>query len=400
MTRVRKLLLICLVLLLLSQVPFAYRRYRLRRLKAAIDAVNSSRSIENSPAFQEYKGVVHVHSFLGGHSQGTFQEIISGAQTNKLNFVVMTEHLEKDIDTSKMTLSGMHGGVLFINGNEVSADSGDRLLSIPGDGSLARTPTLSTSEIATNAHARGALSFVAYPADFKSWNEEFDGLEVYNVFTNSKKINLAVALFDSIWSQRAYPDLLFANYLERPSDSLAKWDELTTARKVVGLAGNDSHSNVGFQLQDSKGQVLFGLKLDPYETSFRLVRVHVIVPGEAGLSSESIISALRGGHCFIGFDFLGETSGFRFEAINSKELKIQGDEIAFEPGTRLNIVLPVSGRILLFRNGEILFEESGVKSKELTINERGVYRVEVNLPQLGKLGGSAPWILSNPIYVR
>jgi hypothetical protein len=45
-------------------------------------------------------------------------------------------------------------------------------------------------------------------------------------------------------------------------------------------------------------------------------------------------------------------------------------------------------------------DESGVKSKEVTVTEKGVYRIEVNLPQLGKLAGNAPWILSNPIYVR
>ena len=33
------------------------------------------------------------------------------------------------------------------------------------------------------------------------------------------------------------------------------------------------------------------------------------------------------------------------------------------------------------------------------LTERGVYRVEVYLPQLGA-AGQQPWIISNPIYVR
>jgi hypothetical protein len=405
MTRIRKILLISLALILLSQIPFVYRRYRLMRLQAAIDTLNSSRSIESSAEFAEYKGVVHVHSFLGGHSDGTFQEIISAAQANNLHFVVMTEHVENEIDTAKMTLSGAHGGVLFINGNEVNTSNGERLLSIPGDHSLAASPALSTAEVTANAHARGALSFVAYPAEFKSWNEGFDGMEVYNVFTNSKRINLALAFFDALWSQRVYPALLFANYLERPSQSLNKWDELATKKKVVAIAGNDSHANVGFQLHDSSGELLIGVQLDPYETSFRLVRVHVLVPSRGlsegnAVSSEELMWALRQGHCFIGFDLLGDTSGFRFEAVNSNGRKIQGDEIPFEPGTRLKVLLPVAGRIQLFRNGAVFLDESGVKSKEVTVTEKGVYRVEVNLPQLGKLAGNAPWILSNPIYVR
>jgi hypothetical protein len=405
MTGVRKILLISLALILLSQIPFVYRRYRLRSLQAVIATLNSSRSIESSAEFVEYKGVIHVHSFLGGHSDGTFQEIISAAQANNLHFVVMTEHAENEIDTAKMTLSGTHGGVLFINGNEINTSNGERFLSIPGDGSLSKPTALSSAEVNANAHARGALSFVAYPAEFKSWNEGFDGIEVYNVFTNSKRINFPLAFFDALWSQRVYPALLFANYLERPTQSLNKWDELTARRRVVAIAGNDSHANVGFQLQDSSGKVLIGVQLDPYETSFRLVRVHVFVPSRGladanAISSDALIGALRQGHCFIGFDLLGDTSGFRFEAVNSSGRKIQGDEIPFEPGTRLKVVLPVAGRIQLFRNGEILLDESAVKSKEVNLTEKGVYRVEVNLPQLGKLAGDAPWILSNPIYVR
>ena len=405
MSRVRKILLISFALVLLSQIPFAYRRYRLRQLSAAIESVNSSRSIENSAEFVEYKGVVHVHSFLGGHSSGTFQEIISAAQANNLNFVVMTEHVESDIDTAQMTLSGMHGGVLFINGNEVKTSTDDRLLSIPGDGNLSTSPAPSTSVVITSTHSRGALSFVAYPTEFKSWNEGFDGIEVYNVFTNSKRINLVLAFFDALWSQRAYPDLLFANYLERPSENLKKWDELTITGKVVAIAGNDSHSNIGLQVRDGSGKVLVGVQLDPYTTSFRLVRIHVLVPsrgvsGANAVTSEALIAALRQGHCFIGFDLLGDTSGFRFEAVNSKGRRIQGDEIPFEPGTQLKVAVPVASRILIFRNGEVFLDESGVKSKEVTLTERGSYRVEVNLPQLGKLTSSAPWIISNPIYVR
>ena len=405
MTRARKILLISLALVLLSQVPFAYRRYRLRQLSAAIESVNSSRSVENSADFVEYKGVLHVHSFLGGHSSGTFQEIISAAQANNLNFVVMTEHLESEIDTARMTLTGIHGGVLFINGNEVKTSNDDRLLAIPGDGALSTSPAPSTSAVLTNAHSRAALSFVAYPTEFKSWGEDFDGIEVYNVFTNSKRINLALAFFDALWSQRAYPDLLFANYFERPSENLKKWDQLTTTRKVVAIAGNDSHSNIGLQVRDGSGRVLVGVQLDPYVTSFRLVRVHVLIParnvsGANTLTPEALISSLREGHCFIGFDHLGDASGFRFEVVSSRGRKIQGDEIPFEPGTQLKVFVPVASRIQIFRNGEVFLDENGVKSKEIKVTERGVYRVEVSLPQLGKLAGNATWIISNPIYVR
>src|SRR5687768_564033 len=124
----KKLLLVLLVLVLLSQIPFAYRRYKLGRLQAAIHQVNFQRRLPEVAGLLEYKGVMHVHSFLGGHSNGGFEEIIAAAGANQLHFVVMTEHTSSNFNTAAMTLKGAHGGVIFINGNEVSAANGDRLL--------------------------------------------------------------------------------------------------------------------------------------------------------------------------------------------------------------------------------------------------------------------------------
>ena len=289
------ILLVVLFLLLLSQIPFAYRRFKLRRLSSAIQQLNSQRTPAQPNGFKEYKGVVHVHSFLGGHSAGTFSEIISAAQANQLQFVIMTEHTEKEFDTAAMTLKGTHGGVLFINGNEVSAENGDRLLVLPGD-----------------------VSIVAYPQEFKNWDTaRVNGVEVYNVFTNAKQANPLIAFFDVLWSQRSYPDLIFALYFQRPDESLKKWDQALTRARLTATGGNDAHANIGVSLNDSSGKKLLGIKLDPYEVSFRLVRLHVLIEENKPLDETTLIEAVRAGHCFIGFDFLGDSSGFVFEAQSS-----------------------------------------------------------------------------------
>lgn len=367
------------LLLLLSQVPFACRRYKLRRLDTAIQQLNSQRTADpGNGSWVEYRGVVHVHSFLGGHSEGTFGEIISAARSNALHFVVMTEHKEKEFDTAAMTLKGLHGGVLFINGNEVSSENGDRLLVLPGE-----------------------VSIAAYPEDFKNWDTPgLDGIEIYNVFTNSRRINPLVAFFDVIWSQRAYPELIFALYLERPEVNLQKWDQSLTGRRMSAIAGNDAHSNIGVSLKDSSGKTLLGIKLDPYETSFRLVRMHVLIERDKTLNAESLIEAIRAGHSFVGFDVLGDTAGFVFEAETPDGLRIQGDEILLNGEMQMRVRTPVPGRIVIFRDGAVFQEESGVSSKNIVVTERGVYRVEVYLPQLGSLAAAKPWIISNPIYVR
>src|SRR5215211_2975412 len=376
--RGRRILLFVLLLLLLSQIPFAYRRYKLRRLSHAIQQLNSERRLPEQSGFTDYKGVVHVHSFLGGHSSGSFAEIISAAQANQLQFVIMTEHTEKDFDTAAMTLQGVHAGVLFINGNEVSAPNGDRLLALPEE-----------------------VSIVAYPEEFKNWDTPgLDVVEVYNVFTNARRINPIVAFFDAVWSKRTYPDLMFALYLTRPDEGLKKWDQALTRARLTGVAGNDAHANIGVSLKDSSGKTLLGIQLDPYETSFRLVRVHALIEANKPLDSATMLDAVRAGHCFIGFDFLGDSSGFSFTAENAGERKIQGDEISLKPETRLRVQSPVAGRIVIYKDGAVLVDENGISAKEIAITERGVYRAEIYLPQVGTMVAKQPWIISNPIYVR
>lgn len=79
---------------------------------------------------------------------------------------------------------------------------------------------------------------------------------------------------------------------------------------------------------------------------------------------------------------------------------MQGDEIAFQKGIQLRVSLPLASRLLVLKDGNPLLDESGVTTKEILLTERGVYRVEAYLPQLGTEVGQQSWIISNPIYVR
>jgi hypothetical protein len=402
MKRAAKFSLGLLIIIVLVQLPFVYRRYRLGRLEAAIQHLNSTRRApENQSGFTEYKGVVHVHSFLGGHSSGNFGDIIAAAQANALQFVVMTEHAEKDFDTSAMTLKGQHGGVLFVNGNEVSSANGDRFLVLPGNAALGNVGNGSTAEVGKQIETSGALSIVAYPEEFKSWGaENFAGIEIFNVYSGTRHINPVLAFFDFTWSHRRYPALLFANYYRRPAANLSLWDQALTHRRLTGTAGNDAHANVGVSLNDSTGKTLLGVKVDPYEVSFQLVRLHVLLPTGTALDETALLQAIKLGHCFVGFDLFGDPSGFSFTLQTSSERKIQGDEISLRPGTTLQIATPVPSRIVVLRNGQSVVDESGINMKTMPVAERGVYRVEVYLPQLGKPVGEQPWIISNPIYVN
>ena len=410
MKRWQKIVLILLGLVVLSQIPFAYRRYQLGRLHNAIQSLESQRQQPSSDGVIEYRGVIHVHSFLGGHSSGTFEEIIAGAKSNHLDYVVMTEHSARDQNTADLTLKGIHNNLLFVNGNEVKTRSGDRLLLVPGDQLASKDSDWTTSEVLKRRES--GLEFVAYPEDFKSWEASgLTGVEVYNVFTNTRTINPLLMFFDTVWSYNSYPDLLFATFYERPTQSLRRWDEaiLKKGERLVAIAGNDAHANVGFGLS---GESLLRVRLDPYERSFKLVRVHVLV-GPAGdtqinpdqassgqLNDQALLDAIGRGNCFIGFDLFGDTTGFRFTAQDADERKIMGDEIKLDGEVRLTASVPVPARVVLFKDGVAIKDDWRIRSLEFVAKEKGSYRVEVYLSQLPGRVKDQPWIISNPIYVR
>ena len=399
----RRIFLVILGLVVISQLPFAYRRYRLKRLSQTIQQLALQRVAPPTESeFVDYQGVIHVHSSLGGHSTGNFAELIAAAKTNQLDFVIMTEHPQQDFDTAAMTLNGVHAGVLFMNGSEVATASGDRLLLIPGSANAATTGMQTTQEVIDKQRSSGGLSFAAYPADSQNWQtSSVDGVEVYNLFTNTRRINPAVMFFDGLWSYGSYPELMFANFFARPTENLKRWDDAISAnhRKLTAIAGNDAHSNVGVSVNDAAGKQWLGVKLDPYERSFRTVRTHVLITKDKGLNRESLLEAIALGHCYLSFDIFGDPKGFTFTAAGVSPGKIMGDEIDLANGLTLKASAPLSSRFLLFKDGSVSDQKSGLTA-DFPITEPGVYRVEACLDSLPAPVKGQPWIVSNSIYIR
>jgi hypothetical protein len=404
MKRWKKLALALLLVLLLSQAPFAYRRYVLGRLGAAVDALNAGRAAATAGGrFDDYAGVFHVHSALGGHSTGRLDEIVRAAKERGLAFVLMTEHPSPYVNTAEATLRGTHEGVLFINGSELAASDGGRLFVLPGFEADARNPPL--RDLVTRAKSEGRLAVVGYPEEVGDWGAGgFEGLEVYNLYTNAKRINYATMLFDGLWSYRGRPELLFARFYERPDAALKRWDELNAAGRqhVYAYAGNDAHANVGLALQEQTGGKIFDLKLDPYERSFRLVRTHVLIEKGKPFDAQGLLDALRAGRFYVSFDVFSDPAGFQFTAEGGADVRASGEEIALPSGgaVKLSTSAPVKCRTVFFRDGRVVGEVKDSARAELEVKEPGVYRVELYLDQLGTLLTGKPWVISNPIFVR
>jgi hypothetical protein len=399
---VKRILLVLLVLLILAQIPFFYRRYQTGNLAEKIAQLDAQRTTTPDPNFNEYVGVIHAHTNIGGHSSGTFDELIAAANVNDLDFVLMTEHVSDTIDTAALTLNGVYGKTLFVGGNEIETTDSDRFLLIPGGGEAAKARMLGTPAFLEAAHRENKLALVTYPERFKSWDSAFDGIEVFSLHTSAKAMNPLTVLGDLIWTYPSYPELMLAKGWTQPDANLAKFDEIAAQRNISLFAGTDAHSNIGFHLfGDEAGNKPLGIKLDPYETIFRMVRLHVLIEKDKPFDRETLIEAIRAGRYFVGFDALGNASGFTFTAMGSSFVGPEfsmGDNAAWL--STLKVTSPVSSRLVIFRDGQRFHEANGVSNFESQQIQQGVYRVEVYRDDLGPPFDKIPWIISNPIYVR
>lgn len=383
------------------QVPFIYRRYQIGNLQERVTAASAEHQPRSTPGYSEYKGVFHVHTFLGGHSTGTFAELISAANANDLDFVVMTEHYEDAYDTSALTLNGVYGKTLFINGQEVDANDGGRYLLLPGTPEAPQLATLDSKILLDKIHAEGRIAINNYPERKRSDTTDFDGMEAYSLHINAKSVNPFTAAFDLLWSFSSYPEMTYATYFRRNEDYLKRYDAIAATKPLLLAAGTDAHSNKGYYLAaDDEGHRIFGFKIDSYQTIFRLVRMHVLVESGKPLTRENVIEAFRKGNAFIGFDVLGDSDGFMFSADNGVEKRIMGDNIGLGNGVTLSAESPRTGRFVVLKNGAEIARFDAASEFTTTVTEPGTYRVEVYLDSLGKPFDETPWIMSNPIYIR
>ncbi len=396
MKRWKIILLILACVIVLAQIPSVYNRYKLSQITEKIEELKSKKVTVLSN-YNDFNGVIHVHSFLGGHSNGTFDELVSAANYNDLDFVIMTEHYSPSFDTSAMTLQGNHGKTLFVNGNEVDTANGDRFLLVSGSKDAASFAKKPTTEVLEKIHAENKLAIVAYPEKLNSWDANFDGIEVFSLNTNAKKINPLSALSELPWSFSKYPQLALSKHSIYPTENLRKFDEISQKRKISVFGGSDAHSNIGLRLfGDQTGKNLFDLKLDPYQNILPVVQTHILLEKDKSFTQENLLQALKNGRSFVGFDVLSDSSGFIFSADD----KIMGDEITLKEKVNLRALAPQISHFILYRNGEKIHEQSETSEIHFETKERGTYRVEVYLDSLGNSFNSMPWILSNPIYIK
>ncbi len=225
------------------------------------------------------------------------------------------------------------------------------------------------------------------------------GTEIYNTHADFKdEKNLIAAMRNPLWMItsaglfRKYPQEAFSALLDYPADYLKRWDELCEKTPHTGVAANDSHQNVGLSIRlvskdkvrfedalgekllevsvgantaleklaegKSAGDILFQIRLDRYEHSLRHVGTHLLM---TELTEKAVWDALEAGRAFVAFDWLADSTGFDFAAIQGAHRYEMGSRLPLENGLTLHGQAPLPVRWRLVRNGHVAFGGAGPK---------------------------------------
>jgi hypothetical protein len=249
-------------------------------------------------------GVLHVHHAPSHDSRAPFAEVLAAAHAAGLDFVVLTEHVDAEVDgpLPAAERSGVHVDatghrVLVLVGAEFGTRDGHLLgLGIPTAYACRDRPA---RDVIDRIHADGGFAVVAHPfshGGWRDWDAPFDGLEVQNHASQLRGLQgplLPLRLLRFAFDR----DAVLGEMLVRPARELEQWDRLLAAgRAVVGFAGADAHQNLS----------PLGWSLDPYAQMFRLVRT--LCP-EGPLVAERLWHELRTGGCRLRWELWADRAG-------------------------------------------------------------------------------------------
>ena len=181
---------------------------------------------------------------------------------------------------------------------------------------------------------------------------------------------------------------------------MQRWDELSSRRRIVGIAGADAHARLGFRQRTDPDVSAIHVPLPGYEASFRTFSNHVALDaplsGTASSDASRLLDAIRSGRLYSVIDAFATPGALSFTATSGSSAAQVGEVI----GTASDVVLhasvsaPPGTTLVLLRNGQRIHEVTDGALETNGGKDRATYRVEAYLPGVP----SVPWIVSNPIY--
>ncbi len=372
-----------------------------------------------------YQGVLHAHSYWSHDSEGTLSRILPAAKKTGVEFIFLTDHPRSNADSFPRGYQGYYDGVLIEPGSEKHGYCAWPLDTTVIDWTADRDSVI--RDIVMN----GGIFFYAHSEEDHNWgNPYYQGMEIYNIHTDTKDESFVPEVFNFIVNGDKYRHWALRQIFDEQSFILALWDSLNTTRKIVGFSAVDAHENQNFRARylddgrvewlgpnanpidttrltfwnrwmfhepDEEGWI-FTFMVDTYESSFNHVTNYVFADT---LSIPSLSTRIRQGNLFVGFNGLGDARGFMFcsKDVNGKVNAILGDSIPSGDVASLQAVSPLPGKFRLIRNGSLV-ETSDVPGYEYQWTGPavpGAYRIEVHIELAGK---DIPWVYTNSIYVH
>ena len=398
-------------ILIASGIFFVLFFYGLILSQTRLSAISEELDPKNPPGFYDYRGISNVHSDRGMGSGSTL-DVIRAAQEANLDYLILTD---LNAFEDSVVPDSYHRKLLFMTGNESSYLESRVLLydiakthSLEGHGQaqlliadlLSQSPKETKEEFVVLAHPTkpGYTWNGTYPSGL-------DGIEVLNLKSLWRKAWDANKI-SFLWSAIVYPfnsDLALIRLYDEPKEELDLWDQLSTKRHTIGMAGAEATAKTS-PIGDAY------LRFPSYQTSFSFVTNHVLLKseltGEADGDRRKILTALRDGQFYMSLDVLGNPKGFSTYISQGDQMIPLGSTVKLVPGMKVNIRLPSrpkgSFEAVLFRDGQRVGTFGQVEAT-FEIKEPGVYRVIVRtfrnfmLPDGNRW---ITWIYTNPFYVH
>jgi hypothetical protein len=321
------------------------------------------------PDLRDYRGVVDCRMRASGIDQSKLADLASAAQ---IDFVFLGDAATNN--SADFGIGGFSSNVLFFPGASYKVgNTGAEIVALN-----LQHPIDESRDLITQIHDQGALALAANLAGFSSPDQYAlaDAVEIYDLDREWHSRNaLALYLHGAFFGS----DHFFAN-LDTLPDDVAIYDRIAGAR--VGLvAGVGAAPNM----------LVMGTHVGTFEQIFQIYTTHIIATER---QADPILDALKHGHAYIAFDFLGYVPNFMFYAQAGDRKVMMGDEIAMTPGLKLKVEMPAEAeKVVILGNGSEFATGNNVSTFEFAPTGLAVYRVEA-------YRGGHPWIYSNPIYVR
>jgi hypothetical protein len=326
------------------------------------------------PEFHDYRGIFDLPLKASKTDQGAVADL---AKSSQLDFIFLADKVEANGSDADFGIGGFTNDILFIPGGAFDV-GGSRIIGANLHEPI--KPNLTPTDLIAAIHDQGGLAIAADPSQFAS-SEDYalaDAMEVYSqraawLAQSPASLYLRATFFGT--------DHFLGDLDTRPDANLALYDKITAGARVAMLTGTGAADNLS----------VLGAKVGTLPQLFLFCTTHLLARER---NTDPILEALRLGHAYASFDYLGYVGAFILYAQAGDTATMMGDEVHLTTGLSLKAELPApADRIVMLQNGAEVTSAGNASALEFAPKSPGAYRIEAY--RNGKL-----WILSNPLYVR